>query len=112
MITVVAAACRAPAHRLLKESVAIRCSTLPARHPDCDSPACIPLAGKSTERGESVAARAMRVVCAWCKETMAGAVIDAPVTHSICPPCFEWSITHPTQVFHGGRSEALGDFYA
>jgi hypothetical protein len=43
---------------------------------------------------------------------MTTAAIDAAVTHSICPSCLEWSITHPTQIFHGGRSETLGDFYA
>jgi len=59
-----------------------------------------------------MAARVLRVVCAWCKETLTATATDAPVTHSICPSCLEWSITHPTQVFHGGRSETLGDYYA
>jgi len=60
-----------------------------------------------------MAAQRLKVVCAWCKETMtAGASTDTSVSHSICPSCLEWSITHPTMVFHGGRSETLGDYYA
>jgi hypothetical protein len=43
---------------------------------------------------------------------MTAAAMDAPVSHSICPSCLEWSISHPTMVLHGGRSETLGDYYA
>jgi len=41
-----------------------------------------------------MAARMLTVVCAWCNRTMTAAATGAPVTHSICPPCLEWSIAH------------------
>jgi len=43
---------------------------------------------------------------------MTPAATGAPVTHSICPPCLEWSIAHPTQIVHHLPSESLGDFYS
>jgi len=59
-----------------------------------------------------MAARMLTVVCAWCNRTMTAAATGAPVTHSICPPCLEWSIAHPTQIVHHLPSESLGDFYS
>jgi hypothetical protein len=42
---------------------------------------------------------------------MTAAATGAPVTHSICPPCLEWSIAHPAQIVHHLPPEYLGDFY-
>jgi hypothetical protein len=34
------------------------------------------------------------VICAWCNRTLATAPAGSPVTHTICPLCFEWSLMH------------------
>jgi hypothetical protein len=35
-----------------------------------------------------------------------------PVTHTICPSCLDWSVSHPTQVIQNARPGYFGDFLA
>jgi hypothetical protein len=34
------------------------------------------------------------VVCAWCHRVVKRATADALVSHTICPTCLEWTLTH------------------
>ena len=43
-----------------------------------------------------MATQIMAVVCAWCKRVVANAPAGAGVTHTICPSCVDWTLTHPT----------------
>ena len=56
-----------------------------------------------------MAARIVVVVCAWCNQTMSEASTALPVTHTICPTCFDWSVAHPTQVVQRKRPGYFGD---
>ncbi len=38
------------------------------------------------------------VVCAWCKRTITDAPAGAAVTHTICPSCVEWAMSHPLDI--------------
>ena len=45
-----------------------------------------------------MAAQALAIVCAWCNRRMAVAPAGTPITHTICPACLEWALTHPSYV--------------
>ena len=45
-----------------------------------------------------MAAQLLVIVCAWCNRVMATAPSGTPITHTICPACLEWAITHPSHV--------------
>lgn len=47
-----------------------------------------------------MAALTLAVVCAWCGRTVKSGVPGACVTHTICPPCIEWAIAHPSAASH------------
>lgn len=38
------------------------------------------------------------VICAWCKRTITPGLSGSPVTHTICPACLEWAMTHPREI--------------
>jgi hypothetical protein len=42
-----------------------------------------------------MAAPTLAVICAWCHRTIAPGSTGAPVTHTICPACLDWTINHP-----------------
>jgi hypothetical protein len=48
-----------------------------------------------------MAAHIPAVVCAWCNRTVMKAVPGAPVTHTICESCADWTFTHQTLQFGG-----------
>lgn len=50
------------------------------------------------------------VVCAWCNRTVMKAAPGAPVTHTICDACANWTFTHQTLEF-GGASEPDPDYF-
>jgi len=39
-------------------------------------------------------ARVFTVVCAWCNRTITAGATSTPVTHTICPSCIDWTLTH------------------
>jgi len=39
-----------------------------------------------------MAVRLLTVICAWCHRTVTQGPADAPVTHTICASCMEWTI--------------------
>jgi hypothetical protein len=57
-------------------------------------------------------AGAFTVVCAWCNRNMNAAASGAAVSHTICPSCLEWTITHPTEIVRDLPSHYLGDAYS
>jgi hypothetical protein len=61
--------------------------------------------------GVDMGAVAYAVVCAWCNRKMTAAPHGAPVTHTICPSCLEWSIAHPAEIVRDLPSHYLGDAY-
>lgn len=34
------------------------------------------------------------IVCAWCRRVVKMAAAGASVSHTICPMCLEWTLTH------------------
>lgn len=40
-----------------------------------------------------MAAQILTVVCAWCHRTVKQGQAGAPITHTICPSCVEWTMT-------------------
>ena len=63
-------------------------------------------------RGQNMGGQAFAVVCAWCNRKMTSAPAGATVSHTICPSCLEWSISHPTELVRDVPSQYLGDVYA
>jgi hypothetical protein len=45
-----------------------------------------------------MAVQLLTVVCAWCNRIVTTAPADAAVTHTICPACSAWSISHPASL--------------
>jgi hypothetical protein len=37
---------------------------------------------------------AFAVVCAWCHQVIIAAPPSNPVSHTICPSCLDWTLTH------------------
>jgi len=46
---------------------------------------------------------ALAVVCAWCNRMLTAGRDGSPVTHTICPACLEWAMTHPLEIPQAGR---------
>jgi hypothetical protein len=54
-----------------------------------------------------MAADALMIVCAWCHRVIKAAPRGASVTHTICPSCLEWTMTHPSAVIEGDQTPAF-----
>ena len=52
-------------------------------------------------------AHQLAVVCAWCNRVVTKAPPGAGVTHTICPPCVNWTLTHPTSQAGPGATSDL-----
>ena len=50
-------------------------------------------------------AHTLAVVCAWCNRVVVEAPEGAGVTHTICPSCVDWTMTHPTSRVDCGASD-------
>lgn len=55
-------------------------------------------------------ARTFAVVCAWCKATIRAGAPGAPVTHSICPSCADWTCRNP-HIAPDGQSVCGDDYF-
>ena len=42
-----------------------------------------------------MAGHLLAVVCAWCNRVVVKGPAGAEVTHTICPSCVDWTMTHP-----------------
>ena len=51
------------------------------------------------------------VVCAWCNRTVMKAPAGAPVTHTICDACANWTFTHQTLEFGGASQPEDMDYF-
>jgi hypothetical protein len=45
---------------------------------------------------QNMATQMLAVVCAWCNRVVIEAPAGAGVSHTICPSCTDWTMTHPT----------------
>ena len=54
-----------------------------------------------------MATQVLAVVCAWCNRVVAKAPAGAGVSHTICPACSDWSMTHPTSRAGSGAASDL-----
>ena len=52
-----------------------------------------------------MAGHMLSVVCAWCNRVVVKAPAGAGVTHTICPSCIDWTMTHPTSRVDSGASD-------
>jgi len=59
-----------------------------------------------------MSAQGFTVVCAWCNRKISAASASAPVSHTICTSCLEWSIDHPTELVRDVPSHYYGEVYS
>ena len=52
-----------------------------------------------------MAGHLLSVICAWCNRVVVIGPPGAPVTHTMCPSCIDWTMTHPTGRRDGGASD-------
>jgi hypothetical protein len=57
-----------------------------------------------------MATQVSAVVCAWCNRIVFKAPAGAGVSHTICPSCFDWTMTHPESQTGPGATSDLTAF--
>jgi hypothetical protein len=57
-----------------------------------------------------MATQVSAVVCAWCNRIVFKAPAGAGVSHTICPSCFDWTLTHPESQTGCGDASDLAAF--
>jgi hypothetical protein len=47
------------------------------------------------ETEQNMATQVSAVICAWCSRIVFNGPAGAGVSHTICPSCFDWTMSHP-----------------